>query len=67
MTPHGPDLKGFEKGSSEPMVPQRIAEGTMVEHIDYYRLYTVFFAVFHVRVFVQYGNRSLGCERECRY
>ncbi|GMT00294.1 hypothetical protein PENTCL1PPCAC_22468 [Pristionchus entomophagus] len=29
MTPHGPDVKGFEKGSTEPMTPQRIAEGTM--------------------------------------
>ncbi|GMT27987.1 hypothetical protein PFISCL1PPCAC_19284 [Pristionchus fissidentatus] len=29
MTPHGPDVKGFEKGSTEPMTPQRVAEGTM--------------------------------------
>lgn len=30
MTPHGPDVDCFEKNSTAPLKPERVAEGTMV-------------------------------------
>lgn len=33
MTPHGPDADCFEKASKATLVPERIADGTMVSSI----------------------------------
>lgn len=32
MTPHGPDRDCFEKSSTAPLKPERVAEGTMVTY-----------------------------------
>lgn len=34
MTPHGPDADCFEKASKARLVPERIADGTMVSKLD---------------------------------
>lgn len=31
MTPHGPDYNCFQKASTEELIPQRVAESTMVK------------------------------------
>lgn len=36
MTPHGPDMKCFEDGSSEELKPCRVAEGTQVRFDSFF-------------------------------
>lgn len=34
MTPHGPDAQCYEQNRKGKLVPQRIAEGSMVSHVE---------------------------------